>query len=408
MHHANENFQFGAPTPGCEGFAFSNSYSGGRASGIIDIDDSAQEARFTPTPNTGSNQGTSIHQDSIRIPFNELLLELGGSNRKLLFFKSAINMETGVFYTRQLSVLKNPAWDSDFRLKQITAKLASSNRIQSSILWVCILLFLVAIPLLFQLRKPAADWVTERIPPKMEAQLGDLVFKQFESSGDLLQGEEWDQNLKALTQPLLNAIESTPYEFRFYLIQDNTPNAFAIPGGIIVIHTGLIQQASTPEEVAGVLAHEIGHVAERHSLKNMMHTAGFALLVQSIFGDISGLVAVLGDRATFLMSRKFSREYEESADNFGWDLLTRANIDPRGMIQFFETLEEYQQEAVGETGAKVTTHLEFLSTHPATIERIKNLEAKWQKRPQSNEEDFIGFDLNFDAFKDKINALPLN
>ena len=140
MHHANENFQFGAPTPGCEGFAFSNSYSGGRASGIIDIDDSAQEARFTPTPNTGSDQGTSIHQDSIRIPFNELLLELGGSNRKLLFFKSATNMETGVFYTRQLSVLKNPAWDSDFRLKQITTKLASSNRIQSSILWICILL----------------------------------------------------------------------------------------------------------------------------------------------------------------------------------------------------------------------------------------------------------------------------
>jgi predicted Zn-dependent protease len=108
------------------------------------------------------------------------------------------------------------------------------------------------------------------------------------------------------------------------------------------------------------------------------------------------------------MSRKFSREYEESADNFGWDLLTRANIDPRGMMQFFESLEEYQQEAVGETGSKVTAHLEFLSTHPATTERIKNLEAKWRDRPQSNEEDFVEFDLNFDAFKDSINALPLN
>lgn len=408
MHHANENFQFGAPTHSCEGFAFSNSYNGGRASGIIDIDDSAQEARFTPMPGTGANQETYLHQDAIRIPFNDLLLELGGSNRKLLFFKSVANMETGVFYTRQLSVLKNPAWDSDFRLKQITTKLSSSNRIQSSILWICILLFLVAIPLLFQLRKPAADWVTERIPPKMEAQLGDLVFKQFESSGDLLQGEEWDQNLKALTQPLLNAVESTPYEFRFYLIQDKTPNAFAIPGGIIVIHTGLIEQAATPEEVAGVLAHEIGHVVERHSLRNMTHTAGFALLVQSVFGDISGLVAVLGDRATFLMSRKFSREYEESADNFGWDLLTRANIDPRGMMQFFQTLEEYQKETVGETGSKVASHLEFLSTHPATIERIQNLEAKWQSRHQTTHENFIEFNLNFKAFKDRVSSLQLN
>ena len=121
MHHANENFQFSSPTPSFEGFAFDNSYHGGRASGIIHIDDSAQEARFTPTPAaTSSNQGSYFQQNAIRIPFNDLLLELGGSNRKLLFFKSAVNMETGVFYTRQLSVLKNPAWDTDFRLKQIS------------------------------------------------------------------------------------------------------------------------------------------------------------------------------------------------------------------------------------------------------------------------------------------------
>jgi beta-barrel assembly-enhancing protease len=399
MHHANENFQFGAPTPSSEGFAFSNSYSGGRASGIIDIDDSAQEARFTPTPNTGANQGTALHQDAIRIPFNDLLLELGGSNRKLLFFKSATNMETGVFYTRQLSVLKNPAWDSDFRLKQLTTKLASSNRIQSSILWICILLFLVAIPLLFQLRKPAADWVTNKIPPNIETQLGNQVFEQLKGSWNLLQGEEWDEDLKALTLPLVNAIESTPYEFRFYLIQEKTPNAFAMPGGIIVIHTGLIQQAARPEEVAGVLAHEIGHVVERHSLRNMINTAGFALLVQSIFGDISGLVAVLSDRATFLMSRKFSREFEESADNFGWNLLNRAGIDPRGIIDFFRRV---QPETIG---AYENEYLDLLSKHPATIERIKNLEAKWQSRPQSNDEDFIEFNLNFDAFKDRIATL---
>lgn len=380
-----------------DGFSFSEIYPGGRASGVVEIDASAQEVRFSPKLDQNQPPLQILH-----IPFHELTLELGGSNRKLLFFKSSNPDFQGVFYTRNLKALKSGGWSSDFSLHQTAQKLASSNRAQTWILWIGMILLLGIIPLLFQLRGPAADWVAQRIPPEMEIKLGNLIFTQFESEGKILEPGAWDEDLKAITQPLLNALESTPYDFRFYLKRDSSPNAFALPGGIIVIHTGLIEMAETPEQVAGVLAHEIGHVVQQHSLRNMVHTAGFAILVQSIFGDISGLIAVIGDRATFLMSRKFSREFETEADEFGWNLLTQANIDPRGQIQVFGILKDYQEQTLGKESSAALDHLEIINTHPATGERIRKLEEKWNNRPTGANNDFIEFDLSFSDLKHKI------
>lgn len=380
-----------------DGFCFSEIYPGGRASGVVEIDAGAQEVRFIPNP---VHDQPSLQR--LRIPFQELSLELGGSNRKLLFFKSADIQFQGVFYTRDLKALRSSAWNSDLALHQTAQKLASSNRVQTGVLWVGIILLLGIIPLLFQLRGPAADWVAQRIPPEMEAKLGNLIFIQFAADEKLLEQGAWDEDLKALTQPLLDALGATPYKFRFYLKRDSSPNAFALPGGIIVIHTGLIEMADTPEQVAGVLAHEIGHVVQQHSLRNMVHTAGFAILVQSIFGDISGLIAVIGDRATFLMSRKFSREFESDADEFGWNLLTRADIDPRGQIQVFGILKDYQEQSLGKETSDVLEQLQLINTHPATGERIRKLEEKWETRPPDADNDFIEFDLSFSDLKHKI------
>src|SRR5690606_32430743 len=125
-----------------------------------------------------------------------------------------------------------------------------------------------------------------------------------------------------------------------------------------------ISAAETPEEVAGVVAHEIAHVTEQHSMRQIISSTGLFLIIQAFLGDASGLLGALADNSYFLLNQKFSRDHEREADEKGMELLIAANIDPQGMISFFETLEEEH--------ADMPSALNMISTHPATKERIKD------------------------------------
>jgi predicted Zn-dependent protease len=136
-----------------------------------------------------------------------------------------------------------------------------------------------------------------------------------------------------------------------------------MPGGVIVVHTGLIRATRRPEELAGVLAHEVQHVEQRHSLKAVIKEAGLRGLWAALSGDLGGTLA--GQAALELGALRFSRDAEREADARGFETLVARDIDPAGMVDFFGTMAQ-------RTGASPPA---WLSTHPASEARQELLRA---------------------------------
>lgn len=144
------------------------------------------------------------------------------------------------------------------------------------------------------------------------------------------------------------------------------PNAFALPGAIIVITDDMVETAESTEEVLAVLAHEIGHVEHRHSMRHLLQDSLVATLITSVTSDAASLNVSVGGLPTLLAQTKYSRQFESEADGFAFKLLKRHNLSPAAFATFMERLAENR----GHDGP-----FAFLSTHPATAERIEQAQA---------------------------------
>ena len=236
------------------------------------------------------------------------------------------------------------------------------------------LLFIGGVSALWIKRAAISDWVAGKIPVSLEKQLGEQVWQQIKSTSKEVTDPAQMAQLEAITNRLVPAVNDKRYEFTFHIIENDAINAFAMPGGHIVVHTGLLKKSKRPEEVAGVLAHEISHITRRHSLRNMVSSLGTTVIIQSIFGDYSGLA----EGASNLLSQSYSRDFEREADATGWDYMLAANIDPQGMIDFFKILVAEEEKS----GMQMDGVLEFISTHPDTRERVATLEEKLKGLPK--------------------------
>ena len=143
-------------------------------------------------------------------------------------------------------------------------------------------------------------------------------------------------------------------------------NALAAPGGYMVVFKGLLDQAESPEELAGVLAHELQHIQQRHATKMLVQHASTGLLLMALTGDVTGVMAYGLESARVLGQLQYSRLAEQEADREGMRLLVAARVDPAGMLAFFDEL------AKGEHPRRV---LRYLSTHPSPSDRIAALRA---------------------------------
>lgn len=234
------------------------------------------------------------------------------------------------------------------------------------LLWAALVLFTL-LPLLglvwlgFNADR-VAGWAVAAIPLEQEKQLGDLVLAQTRLQMKLQdQGPAVDL-VRQIGERLVGPAGSTRLQYRWFVAEQKAINAFAAPGGVVVVFSGLIERARSPEELAGVLAHEIAHAEARHSLKAMVKNLGLRALAAALLGDLSG---VLADAAASLGELKFSRDAEREADDLGVARLRQAAIDPSGLLRFFELLAEE---------AKVSPPA-LLSTHPDTEERVARLQA---------------------------------
>jgi beta-barrel assembly-enhancing protease len=155
-------------------------------------------------------------------------------------------------------------------------------------------------------------------------------------------------------------------------------NAFALPGGHVVIYDGILKRMKEPDELAALLSHEVAHIQYKHSLKGISRNLAGYMFIALLFNDINGISTVLIENANTLNNLHYSRSLETEADLKALKTLERNNIDQHGMVRLFETLNTKSD----------LSYLKILSTHPLTAERIKYTKsaAKRQRNVRENKE----------------------
>jgi beta-barrel assembly-enhancing protease len=219
----------------------------------------------------------------------------------------------------------------------------------------------VLIPLL-------ADRLAVFIPPAGERALGEATFEQIRNALDetgmaplpLCESPRGSAALAQMTQALAGD-DGAAENLQVFVLDHEMINAFALPGGFVVLFRGLIDQAETPDEVAAVLAHEIGHVASRDPTRHALRSAGSIGVLGLLFGDFAGGAAVLF-LTERLISAQYSQQAETDADAFGYTRLEAANVSPAAMGDMFDRLRDKYGE-----GNRLLNH--FLS-HPSLSDRI--------------------------------------
>lgn len=215
---------------------------------------------------------------------------------------------------------------------------------------------------------PALAWlIAARVPVAWEERLGQAVAEHLAPPRKRCVDPGRERVIADITSILTAPIRGHPYTFRVMVVNDPAVNAFAAPGGYIVIFRGLLERTRTAEELAGILAHEFQHVLQRHATRALLHHASSGLLLAALTGDASGAMVYGLEGARTLGAFRYSRQNEEEADAEGMRMLLAADIDPAGMIAVFELLKQ--------EGGKSPGLPTYLSTHPDTEARIARLKS---------------------------------
>ncbi len=231
--------------------------------------------------------------------------------------------------------------------------------------------------IIFVLVPVMANQLAEFLPPEGEKALGDATFEQIRTAlgrEDFLPVETCEDpaGLAALAkmEARLGAAQDLPYPVTVTVLDHELVNAFALPGGRIVIFRGLLEMAASPEEVAAVLAHELGHVVHRDPTRDALRLAGSIGVLGLVFGDFAGGTVVLL-LANELINAQYSQAAETGADDYAHALLTEAGLPPSALGTFFARLKDEYGDAEG-----IYAHF---STHPQMTARIEAaLEAQTQ------------------------------
>lgn len=197
---------------------------------------------------------------------------------------------------------------------------------------------------------------------RQEEELGDLFRDVIEDQYSVIEDNTADSALRVITNRLVGALDSTAYRYKFTIIRSNDINAFTIPGGNIYVFSGLIEMTDTPEELAAVLAHEIGHAEKRHVVSKLMKQLSLTVIVSVLSGgDPSVITGVLQD----VVGNTFDRAQETEADKFALELLEDAQVSPKNLARFFEKLNDRNLD--------YDKNLEILMTHPHNDTRIEEV-----------------------------------
>lgn len=213
-----------------------------------------------------------------------------------------------------------------------------------------------------------SPYIAQKLPIAWEESLGEYAFKQLLGKKKVCRAKNGLESLEKIAL-ILQATQNNITQMTINVIQEETVNAIAFPGGKIIIYSGLIKESESPSEIAGVIAHEMGHVLKKHPTESFVRNLGLTLLTKLMFENIDS-IGNMGVAGQLLLELNYSRKAEQEADKIALQILEENNIDANGFKAFFER----QQDANHTTTASQFDILTYLSTHPRTSERINMIE----------------------------------
>jgi len=229
-----------------------------------------------------------------------------------------------------------------------------------------------------------------------EQALGRAIMRDVYADPRYLDDPEIESYLNQLGYKLVSVSTRNQREFTFFVVNDPSINAFAMPGGNIGVHTGLLLAAQSESELAGVVAHEIAHVTQDHIARMVasqsqsywptMAALALALLASRSNPNVAGAAIATTQAYSIQNQLNYSRDYEREADRLGYDMLNRSGYDIRGMSGFFSRLQRANR--FYDTSAPA-----YLRTHPLTTDRIADMESRSETAPYQQVEDSLDFQL---------------
>ena len=236
------------------------------------------------------------------------------------------------------------------------------------------------------------------LTPQLERRIGESIVRDIRfRDPTYLDDPELADYLGTLGARLAQAMPGARQDFEFFVMRDHVINAFALPGGFVGVHTGLLLAAETESELAGVIAHEIAHITQRHMARQlgqqqqmqlpMLAALAAAILLARSRPDLAAGAAVGVQGAAVQSQLSYSRDFEREADRVGLQGLEGAGFDARAMASFFERLQRSSRAA--DDGSVPG----YLRTHPLTTERIADAQNKAASLPYRQHLDSAEFQM---------------
>ena len=323
------------------------------------------------------------------IPYAECQVERGGANGQMWFCRNA---------ARDLTLMcGEPGFASALRARAPSELAAAIDAIQqrsharqrSTTLVLALIgaLSLLALTGIYFGVRAAGRASVRALPPSLDVQLGEQAMASMPLEGPVLSGTPLPAAVVSIVERLTPHAEPG-FQFKVRVVDAPVVNAYALPGGPIVVYTGLIATAETPEQVAGVIAHEMAHVTRRHGIARIGQSLGVLAAFQLVLGDVSGLAGMAVHLLRESAVNSYSREQEHEADLVGVRTMARAKLDPRALAEFLQRLEKQQRS--------LPQVLTWLSTHPDTSQRVAQIDAEARLQPRRPPEPF---DMNWSELK---------
>lgn len=284
------------------------------------------------------------------------------------FSNSLITLRYGTLFPYQQLEITDPEfirrYKTQFKVSWYKRYLLGRTGTSLSILFIALigsvwLGYLFVLPFM-------ADQAAKVFPKEYEISMGKRLYES------VLQGEAIDTAKTEAINHFFSQIKTGgDYPVQITVVKSDVVNAFALPGGGIVVYSGILNNMQSPDQLAALLSHEYSHVQLKHSTRNIFRNLAGYLFVSVLFGDLNGISAIVIQNAETLRTLSYSRDLETEADNNGLKILEENRIDPQGMVKLFEQLKKEEKIELNE----------MLSTHPDLEHRIINAQTFKKDHP---------------------------
>ncbi len=275
--------------------------------------------------------------------------------------KGPIRLEYGEF-TPEIIEVENLSFQKGLKEKLFKRPKYLSN-------WLTLLAVLIIPSIIFWFIPGVSGWLVHFVPVSVEKQLGNYVVNELFPDRRICQSDEGRKSLDEMVMRL-TAKDST-YNFKVEVVDSDLVNAFALPGGNILIFRGLLEKSPSADGLAGVLAHEMQHVALRHGTLNILRQIALSGIFKLLSGEAGSFAKTFFDGVHILSILKYTRQLEDEADTSALMLLVKNKVDPSEMIKMYQILSKHSSSLP-----------EAVSSHPDMSSRIGRLKSLFQNEPE--------------------------